>query len=211
MLKSLAGQKEVAIMVHGMRNDSAGAASKARIASDRLNSLGYGHMVIAFSYDSDVTGAHLRDNYRAVEVARIIAERNGYHLAAFLEDFAQKSPHTSVRLLGHSLGSEVIVSAVCIIHDTCVWAPIRSVHLFAASSIQNDVISARPALEGVISGDIMNYYYIHDEELGRGVEVGRRPVGLYGMGIGTRKFQDIRVSPENHRFVSYMNVLKSFP
>lgn len=210
LLKTLANSPEIAIVAHGMRNDSAGAASKARTAAERLGALGYGHAVIAFSYDSDVIGAHLKDNRKAVSVARHIAERNGAHLAAFLEDFARKSPETSIRLLGHSLGSEVLLAAARSISGPA--PPVRSVHLFAASATTSDVEAARAALERVVSGAVKNYHYESDEELGRGHDpAGPRPAGLAGMGFETEKFQNVRVSPKNHRFVSYMAVLESFP
>lgn len=213
LLKVLAGSPEVAIMVHGMRNDSAGAASKVTIASERLASLGYGHPVIGFSYDSDVVGAHLRRGYvRALEVARTIAEKNGLHLAAFLEDFA-RSHDTAVRLMGHSLGSEVIVSAVRHLRRGGHVPPIRSVHLFAASATREEVASARHILDEAVSDSIKNYYHTGDEELARGHDSGlnKYPAGLCGMGFDDEKFQNIPVSPENHRFASYAAVLESFP
>lgn len=213
MLNMLAGSPEISIMVHGMRNDSAGAASKVSIASERLAHLGYVHPVIGFSYDSDVVGAHLRRGYvRALGVARAIAEKNGFHLAAFLEDFA-RSHGTAVRLLGHSLGSEVIVSAVRHLHRGGHFPPIRSVHLFAASATRAEIASARHMLDGAVSDTIKNYYHESDEELARGHDSGLNPypAGLCGTGFDDEKFQNIPVSPENHRFASYAAVLGSFP
>ena len=213
LLSMLAGSPEVAIMVHGMRNDSAGAASKVVIASERLACLGYDHPVIGFSYDSDVVGAHLRRGYvRALEVARAIAEKNGFHLAAFLEDFA-RSHDTAVRLMGHSLGSEVIVSAVRHLRRGGHTPPIRSVHLFAASATREEVASARHMLDEAVSDSIKNYYHEGDEELARGHDSGlnKYPAGLCGTGFDDEKFQNILVHPENHRFASYAAVLESFP
>ena len=214
LLKTLAGSPEVAIMVHGMRNDSAGAASKVRIASERLASLGYAHPVIGFSYDADVVGAHLERNYRQVlGVARMIARQNGLHLAAFLEDFAQNNPATSIRMLGHSLGSEVIVSAARNLYGGGRGPFILSVHLFAASATQDAVRSAQPMLAAAVSGMIKNYYHTGDEELMQGHDSGLNPcpVGLCGAGMKWDQLRDILVSPENHRFASYAAVLDSFP
>ena len=213
LLRTLAGSPEISIMVHGMRNDSAGAASKVSIASERLACLGYVHPVIGFSYDSDVVGAHLRRGYvRALEVAHAIAEKNGFHLAAFLEDFA-RSHGTAVRLLGHSLGSEVIVSAVRHLRRGGHAPLIRSVHLFAASATRNDLASTRRMLDEAVSDSIKNYYHEGDKELARGHDAGlnKCPAGLYGMGFDDEKFRNIPVSPENHRFASYAAVLESFP
>ena len=193
----LAGSSEISIMVHGMRNDSAGAASKVSIASERLAYLGYAHPVIGFSYDSDVVGAHLRRGYvRALGVARAIAEKNGFHLAAFLEDFA-RSHGTAVRLLGHSLGSEVIVSAVRHLRRGGHSPPIRSVHLFAASATRAEMASARHLLDEAVSDVIKNYYHEGDEELARGHDSGLNPypAGLCGTGFDDEKFQNIPRQP----------------
>lgn len=214
MLGRLAGSAEVAIMVHGMRNDSAGAASKIWIASERLRTLGYVHPVIGFSYDADVVGAHIERDYpRALGVARTIAEGNGPRLAAFLKDFSQKSPRTAVRILGHSLGSEVVLSAARSLGVDGSEPLMASVHLFAASVARRDMATAKEALERAVSGMIKNYYHTGDEELAGGHNSGLNPypIGLCGAKTDWSKLQDISVSPENHRFASYAAVLDSFP
>jgi len=45
-------------MIHGLRNDNAGAVAKAVMAKNKLQKLGYRYPVIGFSYDSNTTGAH---------------------------------------------------------------------------------------------------------------------------------------------------------
>ncbi|MDH3766810.1 MAG: DUF726 domain-containing protein, partial [Nitrosopumilus sp.] len=57
--KKLINSKEFTVMIHGLRNDNAGAVAKIVLAKNRLHELGYGYPVIGFSYDSNVTGAHL--------------------------------------------------------------------------------------------------------------------------------------------------------
>jgi hypothetical protein len=213
LLRLLEDSPEIAVMIHGMRNDSSGATSKIRIASERLAYLGYGHPVIGFSYDSDVVGAHLRRGYvRALGVARVIAEKNGFHLAAFLDDFAQNHG-AAVRLLGHSLGSEVILSAVRHLRRDGRASAIKSVHLFAASATRAELASARRILDETVFDSIKNYYHAGDEELARGHNSGLNPypAGLCGTGFDDGKFQNIPVDPENHRFASYAAVLESFP
>ena len=214
LLRRLTGSAEVAVMVHGMRNNSTGAASKVRIATERLRSLGYAHPVIGFSYDADVLGAHVRGDYkRALDVARTIAKGNGPRLAAFLNDLWQKSPRTLVRVLGHSLGSEVVVSAARSLGADDHAPLMESVHLFAASVTRHDVASARAALGRAVSGAVKNYYHTGDEELAGGHDSGLNlyPIGLCGAQMGWDKIQDISVHPENHRFASYAEVLDSFP
>ena len=52
--EKLMDSKELTIMIHGLRNDNAGAVAKAVIARNKLRRLGYTHPVIGYSY-----GAHL--------------------------------------------------------------------------------------------------------------------------------------------------------
>ncbi len=47
--QKLIDSKELTIMIHGLRNDNAGAIAKAVLARNRLRKLGYSHPVIGFS------------------------------------------------------------------------------------------------------------------------------------------------------------------
>ena len=212
--RKLSGSSEIAIMVHGMRNDSAGAASKIQIATQRLAELGYTHPVIGFSYDSNIAGAHLaRNRTRALTVAKIVARKNGFNLALFIADFKETSPEATIRLLGHSLGSEVILSAIRYLDQKNALGMVEAVYLFAASVTRQDMYSSGAVLSRVIKAGLTNYYGPNDEELSEGHESGINsyPVGLCGMGAGLPKCRDVSVSPENHRFASYAAALESFP
>ena len=100
-------------MIHGLRNDKAGAQAKFVIARRALRRLRYSYPVIGFSYDSNTKGAHLRKyQLRAIRAGQKIAKQNGANLAQFIIDFKKKSPNTKIRLMGHSLGSEVILSTL---------------------------------------------------------------------------------------------------
>ena len=111
--KKLIDSQEVTIMIHGLRNDNAGAVAKVVLAQKRLHKLGYAHPVIGYSYDSNTTGAHLiKHAKRALAVGQKIAIKNGKNLGAFIEDFKIVSPKTKIRLMGHSLGSQVILSTL---------------------------------------------------------------------------------------------------
>ena len=79
--KKLIDSKEMVIMIHGLRNDNAGAVAKAVIAKNNLRRLGYHHPVIGYSYDSNTTGAHLiAYAKRALSVGQTIAKKNGRNL-----------------------------------------------------------------------------------------------------------------------------------
>jgi pimeloyl-ACP methyl ester carboxylesterase len=184
--EKLIDSKELTIMIHGLQNDNAGAIEKVVIAKNKLRRLGYYHPVIGYSYDSNTTGAHLMAYAKhALIVGQIIAKKNGRNLTAFIEDFKSTSPKTKIRLIGHSLGSQVILSTVERLYKKNQNAGIiESVHLFGAS-IPNDVPSSkkyRRLLHKVIRGKIVNYHSPTDEVLfwGDHENFVSGPLGLHG-------------------------------
>ena len=211
------GSKELVIMIHGLRNDNAGAIAKVILAKNRLSRLGYHFPVIGFSYDSNTTGAHLlKHAKRALSAGQIIAKKNGRNLALFLEDFKYASPKTRIRLLGHSLGSQVILSTVESLAKKNHVGIIESVHFFGAS-ITSDVPSSKKSgklLDKVIRGKIVNYFSPTDEVLNwaNAEKFVKGPLGLNGVvGKTTSKYHQKLVKPKNHRFASYVATLKAFP
>jgi len=215
--KKLVGSKELVIMIHGLRNDNSGAIAKVILAKNRLSHLGYHYPVIGFSYDSNTTGAHLSKHVkRALFTGQVIAQKNGRNLAIFIEDFKSTSPTTKIRLMGHSLGSQVILSTVENLAKKNHAEIIESVHFFGAS-ITGDVPSSKkygPSLDRIIKGKILNYFSPTDEVLNwaNKEKFVKGPLGLYGaIGKTISKYHQKQVSPKNHRFASYVAVLRSFP
>jgi len=209
---------QVVIMVHGLRNNKQDAASKFIIVKKRLVQLYYNHPVIGYSYDSNTKGAHVKKTtFRAIHVGQKIAEQNGKHLAQFILDFKKKNPRTKIRLMGHSLGSQVILSAIsALFSKKNTKNIIESVHFFGAS-IADDSMNAKKDgkyVQKIVHKKIKNYYCTSDEvlkESEKEISV-RSPIGLYGTrGKTISKYSQKRVFPKNHRFVSYATTLKSFP
>lgn len=215
LLKRLAKSEDICIMVHGMRNDSAGATSKIRIASERLTILRYIHPVIGFSYDSDIVGAHTKKHYiQALKTALIISKKNGYHLASFIADMRNIAPNIRIRLLGHSLGADVIMNTLLNLHQKNLPDMVHTIHLFGASVTRKDMAQRfATSTEYVVSDGISNYYAPSDEVLYEAHDNGEAPypAGLYGLDFSIKGWQDICVYPENHRFISYTDTLESFP
>jgi hypothetical protein len=215
--EKLFGSKELTIMIHGLGNDNAGAVEKVIIAKNKLRRLGYHYPVIGYSYDSNTTGGHLIAFAKhALAVGQIIAKKNGRNLASFIEDFKSISTKTKIRLIGHSLGSQVILSTVQRLYKKSQnIGTIESAHFFGAS-IPSHVPSSKygKLLQRVIRGKIVNYYSPTDEVLLWGTQANfvSGPLGLHGAtGKIISKYHQKLVSPENHRFASYAAVLKSFP
>jgi len=205
-------------MIHGLRNDKKAAVNKFKIAKRRLKQLGYKHTVIGFSYDANTKGAHLRKHeLKAIRVGELIARKNGKNLSQFIMDFKKQNPQTKIRLIGHSLGSTVIISTVQnLARKQKNKNIIESVHFFGAS-IQSDSINPKKHgkdLQKVVHSKIVNYYSPWDEVLKYVNDKYQviNPLGLYGaIGKTVSKYFQIKLKPKNHRFVSYAAVLKRFP
>ena len=217
-LPKLYGANEITIMIHGLRNDKAGAVNKFEIAKRQLQRIGYRFPVIGYSYDSNTKGAHLKKyELRALRAGQKIAQKNGKNLARFILDFKAKSPKTKFRLMGHSLGSQVILSTIEELSKSQKNRDvIESLHFFGAS-ITSDVPSSGkygPKLQRIVSRKIVNYFAPSDEVLqyAHKENAVKNPLGLNGStGKTISKYLQKRLVPKNHRFKSYAAVLKSFP
>ena len=172
----LAGSPELVVMVHGMRNATSDAARKFEIAKSRLRELGYGHPVVGYSYDSNTAGASATSpstRARAAAVAVRIAEQNGPRLAAFVRSTRESSPATRMRLIGHSLGSQVIFSALADLAEGGRGGgpggpPVESAHLFGASvpaSAPSAGSGYAAAISAAVRSSVTSYYAPTDEVL----------------------------------------------
>ncbi len=216
--KKLIDSKELTIMIHGLRNDNAGAIAKVVLAKNQLNKLGYFYPVIGFSYDSNTTGAHLiKHAKRSLSTGQIIAKKNGRNLGKFIEDFKLTSPVTKIRLIGHSLGSQVILSTLeYLAKNKKNLGIVEGVYFFGAS-ITQDVPSSKKygkILQNIVNKKIVNHYAPSDEVLGwaNKEKFVNGPLGLNGsIGKPVSKYSQTLLKPKNHRFASYASVLKTFP
>ncbi|NND86072.1 MAG: DUF726 domain-containing protein [Nitrosopumilus sp.] len=216
--RKLLNSKEITIMIHGLRNDNCGAIAKVVLARNRLKKLGYSYPVIGFSYDSNTKGAHLKKYVkRSLAVGLKIAKKNGYNLGTFIEDFKQSSPKTKIRLMGHSLGSQVILSTVEYLSKKKQNKSIIDSVYFFGASITEDVPSSKKygkLLQKIIDKKLVNHYAPTDEVLkwADGEKYVLGPLGLNGAtGKPIKKYRQKLVRPKNHRFASYVQALSSFP
>jgi hypothetical protein len=188
------------------------------IAQKRLKQLGYVYPVIGYSYDSNTKGAHMKKSaLKALHVGQKIAKENGYNLSKFIIDFKKKNPNTKIRLIGHSLGTEVILSAIKkLAYSSKNQDIVESVYFFG-SSLPSNILGIKKngkLLQKIVRKRIKNYYSPIDEVLKQSHKDGsvKNPLGYLGItGKTIPKIIQIRVYPKNHRFVSYIAMLKSFP
>jgi len=216
--KTLINSQEITIMIHGLRNDNAGAIAKVVLAQKQLRKLGYIHPVIGYSYDSNIIGAHLIKHAKhALTVGQKIAIKNGKNLGKFIEDFKTISPKTKIRLMGHSLGSQVILSTLEYLAKKKQNVGIVEGAYFFGASITNDVPSSKKygkIFQSIINSKIVNHYAPKDEVLlwANKEKYVNGPLGLNGAtGTPIRKYRQKLVKPKNHRFASYVQVLNSYP
>jgi hypothetical protein len=102
----------------------------------------YSIPIIGYSWDSDT---QLSDYGYAI--GKIIANKNGPKLAKFILDFKIKCPTTDVRLISHSMGSRVVLSALETLDNNTEWNEknfkIYSIQLLGAA-VDDEEVSTIP-------------------------------------------------------------------
>ena len=216
--EKISQKSEIVIMIHGLRNNKSGALAKYVIAEKRLKTLNYKHDVVGYSYDSNTAGVQYKSTaLSALKVGVTIAKKNGKNLSKFIKDLKSKNPSIKIRLMGHSLGAQVILSTIeSLAKNSENNGIIESVHLFGASIPAN---SLSPKIHGnefqkIVNKKIMNYYSPYDDVLKAAHDEKwvDSPIGYRGaLGTTCKKYHQTQVRPQNHRFASYAKTIKSFP
>jgi len=210
----LDGVPEITIIIHGLRNNKSGALVKFALAKHRLAQLGYTHPVVGFSYDSNTKGVQYKSQeLHATKIGISIAKKNGSNLAKFVLFVKKRFPDVKIRLIGHSLGSQVILSTLGHLKGKKL---IEAAYIFGAS-IPSDAIGMQKygtAIQKTVNQKFVNYYSKYDNVLkyASEQELIPVPIGLVGAtGKTPLVYAQHHVHPDNHRFVSYAKVLKSYP
>ncbi len=206
---NLSKSKEVVIFVHGMRNSTIGAKMGTNALRLRLRKLGYKGEIIGFSYDSNIRGAHLDKNYHKVlKTAKKIADKNGIALAYLISDIHERNYKIKIRLVGHSLGCDVVKSAF----DHMGFNHIESTHLFGSPIEEDDLTHI---LNFMNTSIVTNYYNPNDDVIKEGVTKGdlERPTCLHKVNKSNfpTKITSKRIYPDNHGMRAQMKALRSFP
>lgn len=135
------------------------------------------HQVAGFTYDAD-TGR--LEWYQASEVA----ERNGDRLAAFVEDYRERSD-ARIRVVCHSVGRKVTTSALEALANNGITDAIESVTLLGAAVHRDQWTRSGeygPAVRAA-AGQADEYYLLGDDTLqwafGRAEGAG----GVGGVGV----------------------------
>ena len=128
-----------------------------------------------------------------------------------------KKPSQKIRLMGHSLGAQVILSAVqALAKNPKNKGIIESVHLFGASIPANSFNARKSGsmFQKTVNKKITNYFSPYDDVLKAANDECwvDSPLGYNGTtGTPISKYTQKMVRPRNHRFASYARTIKSFP
>lgn len=204
-------------MIHGLRNDKKGAIAKFQIAKNRLKALNYKYPVIGFTYDSNTKGAHIKKyQIHALRIGEMIAQKNGKNLSRFILELKSKNPKIKIRLIGHSLGTLVILGTLKQLYKKSKVPLIESAYFFGSSIPINTFIENKNLVQHSIKTKLVNYYSLYDLVLkdSHDNNIIKHPIGLYGLkkkSPSIPKYKQRLVKPENHRFANYAKTLKSFP
>jgi len=211
-------ESEIVIMIHGLRNNKSGALAKYVIAEKRLKHLKYPHSVIGYSYDTNTAGVQYKSTaLHALKVGVTIAKKNGKNLSKFIKDLKSKNPSIKIRLMGHSLGAQVILSTVqTLAKNRKNYGIVESVHLFGASIPANSMSlkAYGNEFQKIVNKKIINYFSPYDDVLkaAHNEKWVDSPIGYRGaLGITCKKYNQKQVKPQNHRFASYAKTLRTFP
>jgi hypothetical protein len=132
---------EIAIFVHGVWASQQSAIEQVqRVDMSLRQGNNYDVTIVGFSWDSDTI-----QNRNGWKVAKVIANKNGELLADLIVGYKGECPNDKVRLVAHSLGSRVVLSALQSLHDESSGSIVRSVHLMGAA-VDNEQVSTNDTL-----------------------------------------------------------------
>jgi hypothetical protein len=147
---------ELAIYIHGVWATPEEADEQTKRVYLSLQDIGYEIPVIGFSWSSDT-----KVSEKGWDIAKIIANKNGPLLSKFINGYKEICPNTDIRLVAHSLGSRVTLSALQTLYDDDKYRIIDSVHLLGGavddeqiSLNSQDCVDNVPRLE--CSGEAIN-------------------------------------------------------
>jgi hypothetical protein len=214
--------EEAALYVHGVWTgigsflanfeNETGIFDRARMSLAVNN---YSIPVIGFSWDSNTT--IITPNNIGWSIAKDIAQDNGPKLAHFIFDYKSNCSTTNIRIIAHSLGARVVLSALQDLTGNQEWNSrnfkIDSVHLTGAA-VDDEQVSIVPSdaddpgeqvYGQAIESQVIRFYNFFDNEdnaLQRpypSAEGGEIALGLNGSEEGVslpKNYQDVNVTEE---------------
>jgi hypothetical protein len=159
---------EIAIYVHGVWTNETEATEELGRVDLSVKANGYDNItIVGFSWDADTPLSA-----SGWDTAKQIANANGAFLASFISDFKLHCPDSEVRLVAHSLGARVLLSALGVLNNDEPWNErnfkVASVHLLGAA-VDNEKVSKddQDSADGIVYGQAIeaqvdNFYNLFD-------------------------------------------------
>ena len=156
-------EKEIAIYIHSIWADEQAANEQLNRTAISLISNNYTIPLIGFSWDSNTPISK-----EGWEIAKKIAEKNGPKLAQLVIDIKNKCRDTDLRLIAHSLGAEVVKSALASLSSNQQWNEksglnITSIHLLGAA-IDRSSVAANTTFGKAIDKLVGGFYNLRNSE-----------------------------------------------
>ena len=105
----------------------------------------YTNPIVGFSWDSDT---EINADGTGWLTGKVITKENGPKLAQFISDYKNKCEATEVRLIAHSMGARVALSALESLYKNQDWNnknfKVESVHLMGAA-VDNEEVAKSPS------------------------------------------------------------------
>jgi pimeloyl-ACP methyl ester carboxylesterase len=162
----------VAIFVHGWEESEKNVQERLNRLKLSLAQDGYIGPLVGFSWGSDTVWLG----------AQFIAQANGPKLAKLIYDITNDCPNVKIRIIAHSLGARVVLSALDSLHQNPLWtgnnSKIASIHLMGAAVDDEEVSnrtefilndqtnwgSPKSAYGRAIQGEVINFYNLFSSE-----------------------------------------------
>jgi len=195
---------ELVVYVHGWRQSKEDVAFRFPKQIAAMRTAGIDATLANFSWPSNQG----RYNWWAAADA---ADENGPMLASFLREFKRRSPQTTVRVLGFSLGARVLPKAMITL-DEWNWNDSVDTLTFLGGAVPEEVVSmegrAGPAIERQ-ADEVFNFVKRDDRTVryGFGFAEVSRGLGVYGVG-GTKpnNYTEIDITEESTTHNNLWNV-----
>jgi hypothetical protein len=163
---------EIAIIVHGWNLTEPQAKERFDRVKTSLEHNQYSIPLVGYSWLSNMNWAD----------AKSIANQNGPRLAHFIFDYKDACKHqhkkdVNVRLVGHSLGARVVLSALKSLNGISAWNTnhynLTSVH-FMGAAVDDELVSRNPSDTGdsffddgivygsYIQNEVVNFFNLYD-------------------------------------------------
>jgi len=177
---------EIVIIVHGWNNNEAGAVERFDRAKLSLEHNNYHNPVVGFKWDSNTTTQNIKAGW---SIATLIAKENGPKLAQFILDYlnACSNSHSYVRIIAHSLGSRVVLSALDSLHNNAEWNnknfTIMSIHLLGAA-VDDEEVSKDPLYivnNASIVNDTLQWYDVYGIKSAYGKAIENEVLNFYNL------------------------------